>query len=705
MKKSAEVLVTASATALVAVMVALGLGRLDMTRNFSLKALDWQFVRLANPTRVDKNIVLIEVDQASLDLFENDNIAWPWPRSLYNPIIEYATEGGAKMVLFDILFTNLAPNGYDVDLDFAASIRKSGRVGLAAAFGAGRKNAEMDLDRFAVPFDGPPPQLMKKPSVVSLPMEEMLGATAGIGDVRIFPGLDGIYRRVPLGVIRDGRLFPSLFAIPILRGASEPVKFSDEGLMVDGQLIPLDREGKMMVNFMGPQGSYRSYSAANVIISSMMATAGSKPQIPQSAFKDAYVIIGYTAPGLYDLKSSPVSANTPGMAINAAALDTVISEKFIVPLSGVQMAGLMFLGALVICLALFFLPWTWAMAAGLANMAGLAWISAAAFESLVWIDLVALESSAILAVTISSLWKYQTEGKQKREIRKAFSYYVSPNVVNQMLAEPERLKLGGERRELTILFSDLEGFTTFSEKLDPKDLFSLMNRFTTMMADTITEFDGAVDKYIGDAVMAFWNAPLDQEGHQAKACLAALTCRRRLMVMRQELLARGMPPVDMRTGLNTGLCMVGNMGSAHRFNYSALGDPVNLASRLEGMCKAYGVGSLVAEVTWKGAAGKVFGREIDYLMVKGKEKPTRVFEILAAAGEETEEQARLVEEYTRLLELYRARRWKDVERNAEATLERVKDGPTWTLLTRVRHYMDTESPPDDWDGSFRHTTK
>ncbi|MDH5638089.1 MAG: adenylate/guanylate cyclase domain-containing protein, partial [Nitrospinota bacterium] len=615
------------------------------------------------------------------------------------------TEGGAKAVLFDILFTNLAPHGYDVDLDFAASIKKSGRVGLAAAFGSGRKNPDADLRRFALPYEGAPPGEMKKPSVVSLPMEEMLGATAGIGDVRIYPDSDGVYRQVPLGVIRDGKLFPSLFAIPILRGASGPVKFTDDGMISEGDLIPLDRRGMMMVNFMGPQGSYRSYSAAEIIISSMMSASGEKPQIPKDAFKDAYVIIGYTAPGLYDIKSSPVSANTPGMAINAAALDTVINEKFIVPLSTARLTGLMFLGALGISLALFFLPWAWAMVMAMAAMGGLVWISMAAFQSLVWVDMVALESSAILAMTISSLWKYQTEEKQKREIRKAFSYYVSPKIVNQMLAEPERLKLGGERRELTILFSDLEGFTTISEKLDPKDLFSMMNGFTTMMADTITEFDGAVDKYIGDAVMAFWNAPLDQEGHQAMACLAALKCRQRLLVMRQKLLAMGMPPIDMRTGLNTGDCMVGNMGSAERFNYSALGDPVNLASRLEGMCKAYGVGSLVAEVTWKGAGNKVFGREIDYLMVKGKDKPTRVFEILAAAGEETEEQARLAEEYTRLLELYRARRWKDVERNAEATLERVKDGPTWTLLTRVRHYMDTGGPPDDWDGSFRHTTK
>lgn len=696
--------VAAMGLALAAAIITIALGRLGIVQDFSLKALDWNFKLAADSSRVERRIILIEVDQASLDHFEEDNVAWPWPRSLYNPIIDYASAGGAKAILFDVLFNNLAPYGHDVDLDFAAAIKKSGRVGLAAAFGSGRKGMNADVTRFTFPFQGKAPETMISNGMVSLPMTEIINAAASIGDVHISPDRDGVYRRVPLGVIHEGRLAPALFAIPVFMEGNEAIGFTAGGMAIGKKHIPLDADGKMMVNFTGPRKSYRRYAAAEVIASAMMEAAGEKPQIPKEAFRDSYLILGYTAPGLYDLKPSPLSSESPGMEINAAALDTLLNNRFLVPISQAGLYGLAFAGALIVCAAFFYLPWAVAAGASLAAMGGLIGLSAAAFSRLTVIDPVPPVSSALLAVIFSALWKYQTEGKRKREIRKAFSYYVSPKVVNQMLAEPERLKLGGERRELTILFADLEGFTTISERLDPKDLFSLMNGFTTMMADTITEYDGAVDKYIGDAVMAFWNAPLDQEGHQALAILAALTCRRRLLVMREDILARGLPAVDMRIGINSGVCMVGNMGSGKRFNYSALGDPVNTASRLEGLCKAYGVGSLVAEITWAAAESEVFGREIDVLMVKGKDKPTRVFEIMAARGEQTPEQIQLAEEYTRLLELYRARRWKDAERNAKESLERVKDGPTWTLLARVRHFMESP-PPEDWDGSFKHTTK
>jgi len=692
------------AASLAALALALALGETRIANNFSLTALDARFTSMADPARVDKNIVLIEVDQDSLDHFESQSVAWPWPRTMYNPIIEYATAAGAKAILFDILFTNLAPYGYDVDLEFADAIKKSGRVGLAASFGSGAKNVEVDISRFSLVVEGAPPAKMSQGGAVSLPMPEMLNAAAAIGNVHLTPDQDGVYRRARLGVIREGRLYPSLFAIPFFLDAGGRAGFAPEGVRMGKRFIPTGLNGEMLVNFMGPKESYRRYSAAEVIESAMMDAAGEKPSIPRQAFAGAYVIIGYTAPGLYDLKPSPVHANSPGMQIQAAALDTILNSQFIIPISAAGQAGLALCGAVMICMGFFFLPWLAAAAISLGVMGGLWSVSTMAFGRLIWIDPAPLESAAILAVIFSSLWKYQTEGKQKREIRKAFSYFVSPKVVNQMLAEPDRLKLGGERRELTILFSDLEGFTTISERLSPEDLFHLMNGFTTMMADTITEFDGAVDKYIGDAVMAFWNAPLDQPGHQGMAILAAMTCRRRLLTMREEIIAKGLPPVDMRIGINSGACMVGNMGSAKRFNYSALGDPVNVASRLEGLCKAYGVGSLVAEVTWKAAESLVFGREIDILMVKGKDKPTRVYEILARLGEQTPEQTRLAEEYARLLELYRGRRFVEAQRNAEATLERIKDGPTWTLLTRIRHYMESP-PPEDWDGSFKHTTK
>jgi len=688
-----------------AVMVSLLAGRWSLVKSFGLKSLDRQFARNADPKRASEKIILVEVDQASLDHFEKDNIAFPWPRSLYNPIISYATSGGAKAILFDILFNNISPYGMEVDEEFSATIKNSGKVSLAAAFTRNRADKEIKAldERFTIPYEGKAPKIYSR-NMVSPPLPVILEAVHRIGTVIFKPDGDGVYRRVAPAIEYGGELAPALFAVPVFDTADK-VEFTDNGINIGKYSIPLDENGEMLINYLGPRGTYQRYPAAAVISSAIMEQSGQEPTVPKQVFKDAVVIVGYTAPGLFDLKPNPLSPVSPGIEIYASALDTILGKRHIRTLGASRLHAIAFVGALAVSAGVLLIPSVVVVGFVVALAAWIPFIlSSVGFSSGMWINPVAVEIAVFVSLAGSAIWKYETEGKKKREIRRAFGYYVSPAVIEQMLDEPERLKLGGEKRRLTLLFSDLEGFTPLSEKLEPKKLVELLNDYTTLMADTITSYDGTVDKYIGDAVMAFWGAPMDQENPETKACHCALQSQEKLEQMSRRLVGEGLPPVNIRIGLNSGECVVGNMGSETRFDYTALGDPVNQAARLEGLNKVYGTKILAAEPTWEIAKKSITGREIDFLKVKGKDEPVRVFEIIARRGRETEAQLRLIKNYGPVWQAYKQRRWDDVIELAGVALSETPDGPTQVLLDRAMTYK-RNPPPDDWDGSFRHTSK
>ncbi len=691
--------------ALAAVIVSLLAGRWSLVKSFGLKSLDRQFARNADPGLASKKIILVEVDQASLDHFEKDNIAFPWPRSLYNPIINYASAGGARAILFDILFNNISPYGMEVDEEFASAIRDNGKVSLAAAFMKNRTGKETKaLDkRFTIPYEGVAPDGYLK-NGVSLPLPAILEAVHRVGTVIFRPDSDGVYRRVALAVKYGDELAPALFAVPVFDTADK-VEFTDGGVNIGKYSIPLDENGDMLINYLGSRGTYQRYPAAAVISSAIMEQSGQEPTVPKQVFKDSVVIVGYTAPGLFDLKPNPLSPVSPGIEIYASALDTILGKRHIRILGSGWLHAIAFAGALAVSAGVLLIPSVIVVGFVVAIAAWIPFIlSSVGFSNGMWINLVPVEIAVFVSLAGSAIWKYETEGKKKREIHRAFGYYVSPAVIEQMLAEPERLKLGGEKKRLTLLFSDLEGFTPLSERLEPKKLVELLNEYTTLMANTVTAYDGTVDKYIGDAVMAFWGAPLDQDDQEIKACYCALLSQEKLEQMSRRLVSEGLPPVNIRIGLNSGECVVGNMGSETRFDYTALGDPVNQAARLEGLNKIYGTKILAAEPTWEIAKKNITGREIDFLKVKGKDEPVRVFEIVARRGRETEAQLRLIKNYEPVWQAYKQRRWDDVIELAGIALNEAPDGPTQVLLDRAVTYKQNP-PPDDWDGSFRHTSK
>lgn len=676
----------------------------DFIEVVGLKSLDLQLSIHSNPSRADRRIIMVEVDQASLDYFERDNIPFPWPRSLYNPLMEYVSGAGAKWIMFDILFNNSLQYGPDDDERFAEAIKNAGNVALSSTFSkvknpvAGRGAPS----RLGASFEGEPPEEILKNSI-SLPIPEILSATRAVGSVTYTPDPDGVYRRVEPVVIYEGAAYPGLFASPVFADA-EALRFEKGGVSVGDVFIPLDERGKMLINYAGGRGVYRRYSAAAVIVSALRERSGEKPIIPGESFKDAYVIVGYTAPGLYDLKPTPLSERSPGMEIHAAALDTILSGRFLEEAPRWLVVTAALVGASAMSASVVFIGASVAATVAAASVLALIFIvSGYAFEKGVWLNLVTLETSAILSLIAAATYKYQTEGRQKRFINRAFRYYVSPGVVDEIISNPKMLALGGEKKKITIFFSDLVGFTSISEKLPPADLVSTLNGYTTMMADTITARDGTVDKYIGDAVMAFWGAPVDQVDQAEKACLTALECVEKLKRLRGELMARGLPPVDMRIGLNTGECVVGNMGSRDRFDYTALGDAVNLASRLEGLNNFYGTRILAAEPTWLEARDRVYGRRIDFLKVKGKKIPILVYEIMAEKGKEADVQRRIAEAYEEALDMYMARRWDDALLILRI-LKDLGDKPAAEMLKRVERYR-LKPPGEDWDGAHVHTSK
>lgn len=595
----------------VALLLWLG-GALD---RFEYSTWAWRVNAFAPRRAPSPDIKVILLDQASLDWGAKEmSWSWPWPREVYAALLDFCRRGGAKAVAMDVLFTEPSVYGVADDEALGAAIRQNGRV-VAAAF-HGRERV--------VP-----------------PIPAVATNAAALGNVSDEPDPDGVFRRATLLSGRDGLPVPSLGLAAWRLGA---------GAADDGP-PPLDPRGRLILNFAGRDGRHATYGAAAVVQSELRLRAGEAPVLNPSVFSNAYVLVGFGAPGLMDLRPTPVSRVAPGVEIHATALDNLLGRALMrdVPKGWTALlvwsmsvfAAWLALGArrardhalvFAVCLAA-------AVGVGFAAYALRFWLP-------VFVGLLAVALSLVAAVLVN----YATEGRQKAFIKQAFRHYLGEEVIDQILADPSRLKLGGEKRELTVFFSDIERFSTFSEKLDPAVLTALLNDYLSDMSAIIQEEGGYLDKYIGDAIVAFWNAPVAQPDHAARACRAAVRCQRRLAERREEYERRTGVVLRARIGLNTGEAVVGNMGSHERFNYTILGDAANLASRLEGANKAFGTYVMVSESTWRKSGAAWAGRALALLRVVGRSQPVRVYELAGLAGEPRPDGWRMFEEGLGLFE-------------------------------------------------------
>ena len=668
------------------------LGLLNVFRPLEWKSWDTRLQLLADPSRAAADIVLLTIDQYSLDVYEKEQgLGWPWPRQIYAPVLDFLKAGGAKAVFFDLILSEASTYGIDDDRLFAEAMARAGNVFLPVFLSAEEGEAEAAetrllersaLDRSRVP--GPAVHALKS---VSLPVDVLAAAAVKVGNVQFVPDGDSVYRRLPL-VFRYGDwLLP---ALPLAMA-----DFISEG--VDLREVPLDPSGNMILHFFGPRGTYQTLSIGASITSPARIEEGLDPQVQPREFAGKTVIVGTTAAGLLDFRPTPFGGVYPGIEILATALDNLVHGDAIreAPAAVIWVSVLFF--ALLAGMGTSMLKKTGHLAAlGLFLPALAAAGSLLAARTGVWVEFVAPAFAALSAFIVAALLSYGVEGRQRRFIKNAFRYYLSPQVIDRVLDNPALLRLGGERREITAFFSDVAGFTSISEGLSPEDLVGLLNAYLSEMTDIILDLGGTLDKYEGDAIIAFWNAPLDLPDHALRACRAALRCQRRLAERREDFRRRYGHEVRMRVGINSGPAVVGNMGSARRFDYTAMGDTMNLASRLEGAGKVYGVSTLVGEETERRVRDEILAREVDIIRVVGKKQSIRVFELLGEKGAVPAEELERADRFGRALETYRAKRFSE----AAAMFEALAGDPVAAVYAGRARQSAASPPPDDWDGVY-----
>jgi adenylate cyclase len=607
----------------------------DALAGFEAKTWDIRARLFAHPGKATSEVVTVLLDQASFDWGETENgLSFPWPRELYGILSDFLKKSGAKALVIDVLFTGASSYGVSDDEAFAAGVASNGGVvaaiNLAKTQGASSSwDSDVPEPRVAVTGLDAWSRILSFP-LAKFPIPELSRSAAVLANTQLpADAVDGVYRREPLFSLFDGRVVPSEALAAWLAGNPEvrTLKIEPGRLLVGNLTIPIDPQGRAILRYRGPSLTHPGYSAAAVLQAAAQIAEGSAPSLDPEVFKDKYVFFGYSAPGLLDLKPTPMPGSYPGVEVNATMLDNLLSGDFMrdVPTA----AGLLIL--ILLCIGAG-LSVSAVSGAGRSALIYIAFIplgpalGITAYALGYWLQIVALEIGTLVTLIGGSLVNYATEGRQKRYIKDAFKQYLSHDVIEELIAHPERLKLGGERRELSIFFSDLQGFTSISEMLSPEDLTALLNEYLTAMTDIIQEEGGTIDKYEGDAIIAFWNAPLEQSDHAVRAIRATLRCQSTLAEMRPVLRARVGKELFMRVGVNSGPAVVGNMGSHTRFNYTMLGDAVNLAARLEGINKQFRTYSMVSEATIGKAAGAYPVRELSRVAVVGRKEPVVVYE-------------------------------------------------------------------------------
>jgi adenylate cyclase len=681
-------------------------------------------------------VVIADIDEASLKEIGQ----WPWPRTVVADLVTRLRELGAVAIGFDIVFAEpdrmspaVAAASFrgidDATRDKLASLPSNdevlgdaikgaeivvvGQAGSATA--APRSNAEAALQTgFAIRGPDPRPFLVTFPGLLRnvLPIEL---AAAGRGLISINPEHDGIVRRVPVVMAAQDTLAPALTMemLRIVTRAGAILVRTDEAgvraVAVPGLEVPTDRNGQFWILF-NKHDPARYVSATDVL----------HGRTPADRFRGKLVLIGTSAVGLLDTKTTPVEPAMPGVEVHAQILESVLTNSLLTNPSyaiGAELVIALVLGLAIIAAAPM-LPAAIVLALGalsIAGLVGMSWYFFVAHNLL--IDFTYPLISSWLIYLVLTFVNYFREQRQRQQIRSAFGFYLSPHMVEQLASSPEKLVLGGEERRMTILFSDVRGFTTISEhyKDDPQGLTRLMNRFLTPMTNAIIERKGTIDKYIGDAIMAFWNAPLDDNDQEANACDAALAMLARAEALNAEFKREAETsggaymPLRIGIGLNTGPCVVGNMGSDFRFNYSVLGDTVNVASRLEARTKDYRLPMVIGSRTAEGAKQKFATMEIDLIQVKGKKQPEAVYTVLGRVEVEQDPRCRELRELNaRMLVCYRKQGWDE----AQSLIDRCSKlangfdvaGLYDMYVKRIEAYR-ADPPPPDWNGVYEAESK
>jgi len=528
-------------------------------------------------------------------------------------------------------------------------------------------------------------------------------ATDYCGFFNMLPDKDGVVRWMP-GVFKCMEtLYAPLSLIIVSAYLESPIsmnigEYGVERVQIGKLAVPTDELGRILINYRGAGKTFPHIPVTDILSNN----------IADTVVKDKIVIVGATAVGIYDLRVTPFETVFPGVEIHANVIDSILSKDFMYQPAWAAIFDIMAIvvAGLILGLVLPKAGGISGAAAGFSLFIGHIFLCQYLFSHKGLILNLVYPLSVIILVYISiTAYKYFTESKQKRFIKNAFSTYLAPAVVKQLIESPEKLVLGGEQRVITAFFSDIQGFTSISEGLAPEELVELLNEFLTEMTSIILKYEGTVDKFEGDAIIAFFGAPNELENQEEIACMACIDMQKRLSELREGWKISGKPELYMRIGLCTGQAVVGNMGSKTRMDYTMMGDTVNVAARLEGVNKIYGIYTLISETTYNESGNKIIAREIDSINVVGKKNPVTVYQLLGYQKDIDEHMNKTIDNYSNGLYAYRNQDWEKAGSFFKAALDLTPDdGPSKVMLLRCDEYK-INPPPKDWDGSFTMKTK
>ncbi len=711
-----------------------------LIETFDNQIVDAMF-RLRGSQETTKSVSIVDIDERSLSKIGQ----WPWPRNVVAELIQKIHDHGAKAIGLDIVFaendrtspknslftlheilserfslqelSDLTENSaFDYDVILGDVIAETPTV-LGYVFQTIDDNLKNETEK---PFPSinlslSPPDLQYKDltllsayrAILNVP-DISMAQTEGFFNV--FPDPSGTVRKVPMFIELDGVPYPSLGLEMLRIGLDTPQvtlhasrqkkgkKFSFLGMTLKDNFISTDDMGQVTVNFRGPMKSFPYIPAIDIL----------QGTIPAHTFKDQYVLIGTSAAGLLDLRATPYSNVYPGVEVHANLIDNILKgDPFthdIFTEIGLTYTVIIVGGLLIAALLSYSSPL-------IGGFGGLFLIITCLFYgnySLFFLNnqLIGLTYQLLSIFNVFffvTLFNFFFKDREKRFIQSAFGHYVSPDVVNQLIHTPDKLSLKGEEKKLTIFFNDIRGFTSISERMTSQQLGIFMNEYLTAMSDVIMEHGGTVDKYIGDAIMALWGAPLDDEKQAENAVRASLCMLGKLEELKPVWQKKGLPAIDIGIGLNTGIVSVGNFGSAQRFDYTVLGDSVNLASRLEGLNKMYGTNILISESTKDELQDLYFCRFVDMVRVKGKKEPVTIYQPLSEGTPDSLLENQVVS-YHEAISLYRSRQFTEAQKIFAELNDTNSDKLFELYLERIKLFADNP-PPEDWDGVFSATTK
>ena len=734
---------------LVTVLVLYGFN-LHILELIELKTYDLRFVS-RGPLKPAPAVAMAVIDEKSL----NAEGRWPWPRWKIARLVDILSDEGARVIGFDIIFSEPDANSHlalidrlaaqlnalaikdpnlrrfvtdsrqDADNDRAlvnAIKRSRAAVVLGYFFHMDESTLEYRLDageterRLRSIAGSKYPRILQTARRAHEPpymkafapqtnLDVFTDVAAASGYFTLRSDRDGVLRWMPLVIQGGEELFPPLGVVCVWHYLGRPpltVEVGEhgvEGIHVGDRFVPTDDAGKLLINYLGPPKTFPHYSVTDIL----------NGRVPKGALKDRIVLVGATALATFDLRNTPFSPVYPGMEVHATVIDNILTQGFmarpewarvfdvlaIVGMSALTGVALSRLGPLN---GVLFTAGLFALYIVLAR-----WLFVSAR---LWLNMVYPLLALVTVYTALTVYRYMTEQRERKKIKSTFKQYVAEHVVEEMIKDPARLRLGGEEKVLTVLFSDLEGFTTYSERYSPHEMTEMLSEYYNRVTEQVFLHRGTLKEYVGDELLAFFGAPLEAADHARLACAAALAMRDQTRALASEWAKIGRPRLRARTGINSGPMLVGNLGSRYRFAYGVLGDQVNLGSRLEGLNKVYGTDIIVGENTAGLTEGAFLCRELDMVRVKGREQAVRIYELIGHTG------APLVSEhekalwcYADALEAYRKGRWAEaLDLFRQALTLWPQDGPSRALAARCEVFQATP-PPDPWDGVFEQLTK